>query len=129
MTMSITPHLNIIHTQFQPSGNLHYYFPENLYLSSVLPTRTLQELQYFQDHCWKQFKNPQQPCFHFVFGLDESHQLPPVHFTFKTSFGDMQQSFMMVVYLRNTVELNKIDKLNDPTTHILNQLTLSTILG
>ena len=64
------------------SGDLHCYFPNNLYISSVLPTRTPRELRYFQDHCWKQYKDPQYPRTHFVFGLDESRQITtsPLHF-------------------------------------------------
>ena len=64
------------------SGELHCYFPNNFYISSVLPTRTPRELRYFQDHCWKQYKDPQYPRTHFVFGLEESRQVTtsPLHF-------------------------------------------------
>ena len=64
------------------SQELHYYIPEELYVSSVLPTRTHREIRYFQDHCWKVFtKHHKRPC-HFFHGLDESRRITtsPLHF-------------------------------------------------
>jgi hypothetical protein len=34
---------------------LHCYYPENIYVSSVLPTRTPRELQNFHEHCRQQY--------------------------------------------------------------------------
>ena len=64
------------------SQELHYYIPEELFLSTVLPTRTHRELRYFQDHCWKIFnRHNRRPC-HFYHGLDESRRITtsPLHF-------------------------------------------------
>jgi hypothetical protein len=67
--------------QIRPQ-ELHCYFPEELYLSSVLPTRTHRELRYFQNHCWNIYhRQHQQPC-NFIHGLDESRRITtsPLHF-------------------------------------------------
>ena len=64
------------------SQELHYYIPEDIYVSSVLLTRTHRELQFFQDHCWKIFSQHNRcPC-HFFHGLDESRRITmsPLHF-------------------------------------------------
>ena len=64
------------------SQELHLHIPEDLYVSSVLPTRTPRELRHFQDHCWKIFaKHNRRPC-HFFHGLDESRRITtsPLHF-------------------------------------------------
>ena len=36
--------------------DLYCHFPEEIYLSSVLPTRTPRELRHFQDQCWRTYQ-------------------------------------------------------------------------
>jgi hypothetical protein len=60
---------------------LHHYYPEELYVSSVLPTRTPRELRHFQDHCWSIYQQRGIPC-SITHGLDESRRITssPLHF-------------------------------------------------
>ena len=62
--------------------DLHCHHPEEIYLSSVLPTRTPRELRYFQDHCWNIFQNRQGLESAYHHDLDESRQITtsPLHF-------------------------------------------------
>ena len=51
-----------LHRILVQSQELHCHFPEEIFLSSVLPSRTPRELRYFQDHCWQSFsKNRDLP--------------------------------------------------------------------
>jgi hypothetical protein len=68
------------HTTPSQEGKLHPYYPENLYISSVLPTRTPKDLRHFQAHCWNIFHA--RPRSNFIHGLDESRNITtsPLHF-------------------------------------------------
>ena len=62
--------------------DLHCHHPEEIYLSSVLPSRTPRELRYFQDHCWSIYQNRRGLETVFHHDLDESRQITtsPLHF-------------------------------------------------
>ncbi len=64
------------------SQELHCYFPEELYLSSILPTHTPQELRYLQNHCWRIYATHSGPPPNFIHELDKSHHITtsPLHF-------------------------------------------------
>ena len=109
--------------------DLHWYFLNNLYISSILLTWTPWELWYFQDHCWKQYKDPQYPHTHLFLIWTKVDKSLPALFTSKTSFGIMQLSFMTKGYLKSIIGLKETDNLNDPITHALNPPTLSFTLG
>jgi hypothetical protein len=74
-TQSSAHHIPVV------SQDLHSYYPEELFISSVLPTRTPRELRKFQDHCWKIFQQRQQSC-SFAHTLDDSRRITtsPLHF-------------------------------------------------
>ena len=60
---------------------LYRYYPEEIYVSSVLPTRTPRELRHFQDHCWSIYQQRGSPC-SITHGLDENRHITtsPLHF-------------------------------------------------
>ena len=62
--------------------DLHCHYPEEIFVSSVLPTRTPRELRYFQDHCWNIFQNCNGQESAFSHDLEKSRQITtsPLHF-------------------------------------------------
>jgi hypothetical protein len=68
------------HATSSQNSTAHPYYPEGLYVSSVLPTRTPRDLRAFQHHCWNIYHA--QPRTNYIHGLDESRQITtsPLHF-------------------------------------------------
>jgi hypothetical protein len=68
------------------SQKLHCYLPEEIYLSSVLPSRTPRELRYLQDHCWRLFQQHRENPPHYIHGLDESYRITTSPLLFENLF-------------------------------------------
>ena len=90
-----TPLYYEAHPVIIPTQELHCYYPQEIYLSSVLPTRTPRELRYLQDHCWKLYTHATHPQTRFTHSIDESYRITtsPLHFQnllwrYITSFHD-----------------------------------------
>ena len=54
---------------------LHCHYPEKIYLSSVLPTRTPRELQNFQHHCQDQYRTGSGQEFVYEFSLRDLREI------------------------------------------------------
>ena len=54
---------------------LHCHYPEKIYLSSVLPTRTPRELQGFQHHCQEQYRTGSGQEFAYEFSLRDLREI------------------------------------------------------
>ena len=54
---------------------LHCHYPEKIYLSSVLPMRTPQELQNFQHHCQEQYQRGSGQEFVYEFSLRDLREI------------------------------------------------------
>ncbi|KAH9983006.1 hypothetical protein BJV77DRAFT_967025 [Russula vinacea] len=54
---------------------LHCHYPEKIYLSSVLPTRTPRELQGFQHHCQEQYRTGSGQEFVYEFSLRDLREI------------------------------------------------------
>ena len=59
-----------------PQGQeLHCYFPEEIYISSVLPTQTPQELRHFQKHCSAIYQNQEGLDIVYEHGINRIRQI------------------------------------------------------
>ena len=54
---------------------LHCHYPEKIYRSSVLPTRTPRELQKFQQHCQSQYQEGSGQEFVYEFSLQDLREI------------------------------------------------------
>ena len=57
------------------SQALHCHNPEEIYLSSVLPSRTPRELRHFQDHCWDTYQPQEGTDITFQHDLNQIHTI------------------------------------------------------
>ena len=63
--------------QAQPTTTterLYHYRPEEIYISSVLPTRTPREVRHFQTNCWNILQENHGPC-SFAHNLDDVRKI------------------------------------------------------
>ena len=63
--------------QVQPTittERLYHYRPEEIYISSVLPTRTPREVRHFQTNCWNILQENHGPC-SFAHNLDDVRKI------------------------------------------------------
>jgi hypothetical protein len=54
---------------------LHCYYPEEIYLSSVLPTRTPRELRHFQEHCFRIYQHQEGLNIVYEHGINRIRQV------------------------------------------------------
>ena len=57
------------------NSELHCHYPEKIYLSSVLPTRTPRELRGFQHHCQEQYRTGAGQEFVYEFSLRDLREI------------------------------------------------------
>ena len=57
------------------ANELHCHYPEKIYLSSVLPTRTPQELRNFQQHCQARYQSGSGQEFVYEFHLQDLREI------------------------------------------------------
>jgi hypothetical protein len=54
---------------------LYCYYPEAIYLSSVLPTRTPRELRHFQEHCFRIYQHQEGLDIVYEHGINRIRQI------------------------------------------------------
>ena len=71
--------------QIMPQGQeLHCYFPEEIYVSSVLTTRTPQELRHFQEYCSAIYQNQEGLDIVYEHGINRIRQITSSPLNFQT---------------------------------------------
>jgi hypothetical protein len=64
-----------VHQVTRPSEGLFCGFPEEIYISSVLPTRTPRELRHFQQHCWDIYQRSENINVNYHQGINQIHRV------------------------------------------------------
>ena len=64
-----------IHQIATPNQGFHPYLPEEIYVSSVIPTRTPRELRHFQNHCRHQYEGQEEFSLVYDHGINRIHQI------------------------------------------------------
>jgi hypothetical protein len=64
-----------VHQITPPHQELYCYYPEEIYLSSVLPTRTPRELRHFQEHCFRIYQHQEGLDIVYEHGINRIRQI------------------------------------------------------
>jgi hypothetical protein len=72
-----------VHQISFPTEENYCYLPEEIYLSSVLPTRTPRELRHFQRHCWRIYEHQEGANVVYEQGINHIRRITtsPLNFT------------------------------------------------
>jgi hypothetical protein len=64
-----------VHQLMPAHQELYCYYPEAIYLSSVLPTRTPRELRHFQEHCFRIYQHQEGLNIVYEHGINRIRQI------------------------------------------------------